>query len=411
VTASPLNRRCGICGYRYLATQETCPLDGGLLAAPDPAVADLGGFRLLRRLGDGGSAAIYRAEHRRTGRTVAIKLLHRELAADRGLVRRFFYEARAAHAIRHEHVIKVYDVVETGAEIYFVMEYLKGEDLHEAIHRLPAGVPGVEPGRAVALLEQIAAALHATHARHIVHRDLKPENVFLVAGGDGAPTVKIFDFGVARLDPPGGRTAADSAILGTPEYMAPEQAGAGSVDGRADIYSLGCVAYELLTRRQIFGGGTQSEILARQIATDPPPLRTFVPSLPPALDDAVLRALAKDPAMRPQTARAFAESLAHAIGRELERPDSFQAPARPKAAPWPRVSPGSGRTPTPTLLLTPPPEPHARRGRGLRPIVLGAALATVVVGMVIALAAVASHRPARRADAPASASGPAIAPR
>ncbi len=372
-----LTRRCEACGYRFEASQDVCSVDGKRLPPPDPRAGTLGSFRLVERLGDGGMGAVYRAVHDRLGRVVAIKLLHKDLTSDRGLVGRFFAEARAANTIRHEHVVEVYDFVESGDDVYFVMEYLKGEDLHDAIHkprtRGRAAGAGMEPVRACAILEQIAAALHATHARNIVHRDLKPENVFL-SEKDGRPDfVKIFDFGVAKLDRPDGRSTVQGAVLGTPEYMAPEQASGGAVDGRADIYSLGCIAYEMLTRRQIFGGGTQPEILVRQMTVTPPPPRTHAPEIPPALDAAVMRALEKDPARRPQSALAFAESLAVALGRALASPAAFRGPARLTPA-------GGARTLTsPTLTLT---LRQSRAGRW-RWLALGAAVATLLTGAVV----------------------------
>src|SRR5689334_600700 len=163
---SSLTRRCEGCGYRYDAAMEYCPHDKRELPAPDQSVADLGAYRLLEKLADGGMGAVYRAVHRRLGRMVAIKLLQRELSSDRGIINRFFHEARAANTIRHQHVVEVYDFVESGRDIYFVMEYLRGQDLHDAIHSLDAPGP-MDPPRAVSILEQIASALHATHAREI----------------------------------------------------------------------------------------------------------------------------------------------------------------------------------------------------------------------------------------------------
>jgi serine/threonine-protein kinase len=369
---TPLNRRCNHCGYRFEETRQTCSVDGKPLPPPDPSFGRLGSFRLVERLGDGGMGAVYRALHERLGRVVAIKLLHRDLTSDRGLVGRFFAEARAANTVRHEHVVEVYDFVEAGDDVYFVMEYLKGHDLHDAIHRHTHGTGGMAPERAVGILEQVAAALQATHARSIVHRDLKPENVFLSEKDGRRDFVKVFDFGVAKLDRPDGRATVEGAILGTPEYMAPEQASGGAVDGRADIYSLGCIAYEMLTRRQIFGGGIQADILRRQITVVPPPVRTHAPGVPAALDAAVMQALAKDPAKRPQTARAFAESLTRAVGRGLTRPESFRPSNR-------STPPSLNRLPTPSLTL------RAERPRW-RLGAIAAAVAVLAVGGVVVAA-------------------------
>src|SRR5436190_3622656 len=147
----PLTRRCNSCGYRFEATRETCSVDGKPLPPADPAVAQLGSFRLVERLGDGGMGAVYRAVHERLGRVVAIKLLHRDLTSDRGLVGRFFAEARAANTVRHEHVVEVYDFVESAEDVYFVMEYLKGYDLHDAIHRRGGEREGIAPARVVSI--------------------------------------------------------------------------------------------------------------------------------------------------------------------------------------------------------------------------------------------------------------------
>jgi serine/threonine protein kinase len=384
-----LTRRCEACGYRFEESQESCSVDGNRLPPPEARFATLGSFRLVERLGDGGMGAVYRAVHDRLGRVVAIKLLHKDLTSDRGLVGRFFAEARAANTIRHEHVVEVYDFVESGEDVYFVMEYLKGEDLHDAIHRPRArsSGAGMDAARTATILEQIAAALAATHARNIVHRDLKPENVFLTEKDGRRDFVKIFDFGVAKLDRPDGRSTVQGAVLGTPEYMAPEQAAGGAVDGRADLYALGCIAYEMLTRRQAFGGGTQPEILVRQITVTPPRLRTLVPEIPAALDAAIMRALEKDPARRPQSARAFAESVARALGRELESPMAFRTLTRPTPA-------GGARTlSSPTLTLRLSRQPRSARWRWL-------ALGVVAVAMVFTGAVVAAKR---RAAAPVAA--------
>jgi len=382
---SSLTRRCEACGYRYDSALEICPHDRRPLPPPDEAVAELGAYRLVERLADGGMGAVYRAVHRRLGRTVAIKLLQRDFCTDRGIINRFFHEARAANTIRHEHVVEVYDFVEAGEDVYFVMEHLRGEDLHEAIHSHGRGP--MEPERAVAIVEQIASALHATHARDIIHRDLKPENVFLAERDGVTDFVKIFDFGVAKLDRPDGRSTIEGAVLGTPEYMAPEQARGGIIDHRADLYSLGCIAYEMLTRRQIFGGGARSEVLVRQLTFEPPSPRSIVPAIPAALDAAVLRALAKDPAARPQSALELAESMARGLGRGLIHAAAFRTssgdsgragtPTRePSRSPRPdSLRPSPARSASPGGLVL-----RERRRSVWKPIALGAAAAVLVLG-------------------------------
>ena len=379
---SPLTRRCGACGYRYESTVDACPIDRRALAAADANAADLGSYRLLERLGEGGMGAVYRAVHRKLDRAVAIKVLQKDLTNDRGIINRFFHEARAANTIRHENVIEVYDFVEDGENVYFVMELLHGRDLHDTLHRRGAGGP-IAPRRAVRVLEQVAAGLHATHAREIVHRDLKPENIFLCHRNGVDDFVKIIDFGVAKLARPDGLSTVAGAVLGTPEYIAPEQArGVSNVDGRADIYSLGCIAYEMLTLHQVFGGGTRTQVLANQIKLQPPPLRHFAPELSPALESAVMRALAKDPAARPQSALAFAESLVAAIGQPLGEPVAFQS-AQERAA-------GRRRRTSASLVLR---APIATQRRAFAKLVTGG-------GVVAALFVGAVVSGQRRTDAP-----------
>jgi serine/threonine protein kinase len=364
---SSLTRRCEVCGMRFDSTVAICPTDRRALGADDPSVADIGSYRLIQRIGEGGMGAVYRAVHRKLGRTVAIKMLQRDLTAETGLINRFFHEARAANTVRHPHVIEVYDFVETGRDIYFVMEFLRGEDLHDAIHRRDGAPMTIE--RAVLILEQIASGLHATHTRDIVHRDVKPENIFLAEKSGVRDFVKIFDFGVAKLDRPDGRMTVEGAVLGTPEYMSPEQARGQPIDGRSDIYSLGCVAYEMLTRQHVFRGRTQAEVLSAQIHKQPTALRQIAPIIPAALDDAVLRALAKSPADRPPTALAFAESLARAIGRGLTDSGVFTGARRPAS----RTTPNTG------LLL----RASDNRSRAWKPLAVAAMAATMFTGAVV----------------------------
>lgn len=367
-----LTRRCPACGLRFgesevlwvpakptphtgaqgpeargpeaTSLEAQCPVDRAALPPADVAAAELGSYLLLARLAEGGMGAVYRALHRKLGRQVAIKVLQRQLAPDRGIVNRFLHEARAANTIRHPNVVEVYDFVDSGPDIYFVMELLRGRDLHDAIHRPGGADPPKMPNetsrvsrpmdldRAAHILEQIAAALHAAHARAIVHRDLKPENVFLIERDGDPDFVKLIDFGIAKLSRPDGRLTVSGAVLGTPEYMSPEQARGLPVDPRADVYALGCIAYEMLTGEQAFAGDDVGEIIARQISGRPPSLRARASSVPPAIEAVVLRALAKEPGQRHASARAFAEALRDALGQRLENPAAFDAPPADRVA-------------------------------------------------------------------------------
>ncbi|HVR63366.1 MAG TPA: serine/threonine-protein kinase [Polyangia bacterium] len=388
---STLTRRCPLCGTLFEGTATRCPGDGRALGPEDPTVAELGNYRLLQKIGEGGMGAVYRAVHRKLERIVAIKVLQRDLTAETGLINRFFHEARAANTVRHPHVIEVYDFVENGRDVYFVMEFLRGEDLHDVIHRRDGAPLTVE--RAVSILEQISSGLYATHARSIVHRDVKPENIFLAEKTGVRDFVKLFDFGVAKLDRPDGRMTVEGAVLGTPEYMSPEQARGQAVDGRADIYSLGCVAYEMLTRQHVFRGRTQSEVLSMQVHRQPVAMRQIVPSIPPALDEAVLRALAKSPADRPQNALVFAELLTRAIGRGLTDTGAFTGSRKVPLRPTPN---GTG------LLL----RASENRSRAWTPAALAAMAVVLLTGAVV----LGKRGPARSAAAVAETAPPISAP-
>jgi serine/threonine protein kinase len=394
---APLTKQCPTCGSRLESTLQRCPADGTGLPRANPDTAVLGSYRLIERLGSGGMGVVYRAVHEKLGRTVAIKILNRSLLADRTNVARFFQEARSVNTIRHPNVVDIYDFVTAGRDIYTVMEFLVGSDLHHAIYA--EGRP-FAPDRAVTVLIQICAGLQAVHDRNIIHRDLKPANVFLTRRGRDE-LVKLLDFGLAKLERAEGRMTRDGVVLGTPEYMAPEQARGTQLDCRADIYGVGCLAYHMLTGTQLFAGGGYAEVMVRHVKDPPPPLRKLNPALPEALERVVLRALAKDPSGRPASARALAEELSAAIGRPLEsfavvpgRPSSTDAPALDQRNESSEIS-STGRSPTPAG------RPFDRR----LPFALAAVAVLVLAGGGLALrrtpipvqaaSAATSRRPAR----------------
>jgi serine/threonine protein kinase len=259
-------------------------------------------YRLLRPLGEGGMGTVYEAQHLRLGTRIAVKILSPQFAADPKFRDRFRREARAASQIRHPNVVQLIDFGETpNNSVFIAMELLEGHDLHHVL-RTHAPTPMPWP-RAQHLLAQAADALAAAHRCGIVHRDVKPSNVFVLEGAGVNDFVKLLDFGIAKIVAP--TPTADSVlvknltatgeIFGTSRYMAPEQAYGTSNDPRVDIYSLGVVAYELLTGRVPFNGESNFEIATRHVYEKPRPIRELRPEIPAALEAVVLRALEKQP--------------------------------------------------------------------------------------------------------------------
>jgi tRNA A-37 threonylcarbamoyl transferase component Bud32 len=272
----------------------------------------LGTYRIVKKLGEGGMGAVYLAEHALLGRRAAVKVLQPALSANQDIVQRFFNEARAATAIADPGIVQIFDFgYHTDGSAYIVMEFLEGEALDARLKRFGR----LAPEDALRILRQVAASLHAAHGRGIVHRDLKPENIFLVpdrevAGGERA---KILDFGIAKLTNDAGSKVKTqtAAIMGTPVYMSPEQCrGAGYVDHRSDLYSLGCVLYHLLVGRPPFDGEGVGEIIAAHLREPAPVPSALAPGVPPAVDALVARCLAKQPEARFATAAELAETCA-----------------------------------------------------------------------------------------------------
>ncbi len=276
-------------------------------------------YRLVAKLGQGGMGTVYLAEHVVLGKNMAVKVLREELSRDEELVKRFQQEAVAASRIGHENIVNVTDFGRSpeGA-LYFVMEYLEGQSLTRLIRQ--GGPMPLE--RAVPILAQICRALAAAHSRGIVHRDLKPDNVMVVRREDGSDLVKVLDFGISKVHTgnasDSGRLTRVGMVMGTPEYMAPEQVEASSVDHRVDIYSLGAVAYELVTGKLPFEANTPVAMLMKHQSEPLVPIRTRRPdlNLPDALDRLIVKAMSKRPAERQQSMQEVLSELA-AIGAQI----------------------------------------------------------------------------------------------
>jgi tetratricopeptide (TPR) repeat protein len=344
---------------------------------PDPttrfAAALAGRYRVEPELGRGGMAVVYRGYDLRHQRPVALKVLRAELAVSVG-AERFLREIRFAARLQHPHILPLLDSGEVPAEptappiLWYAMPLVEGESLRERLRR-----QGQQPlGEALRWTAELADALAYAHAHGIVHRDIKPENVLLTAAGDGGHAL-LADFGVARaLEPLGSDRLTESGLaLGTPTYMSPEQSlGSGAVDARSDLYSLGCVLYELLVGEPPYTGPTAQAIVAKRLTDPVPSVRRLRETVPPEVDAILERLLAKSPADRYATAGELSAPLAAALAAV---PASHGGTA---AAVGPRV---------PTRQFPPQPPPVAAgSGRLRRVVLLAIALLIAAAGVLVA---------------------------
>jgi serine/threonine protein kinase len=362
------------------------------LDAADDAILGrtVGHYRIVEFLSRGGMGTVYRAEHDLIGKAAAVKVLRGDLSREPRMVQRFFNEAVAASAIRHPGIVEVFDFgqLPTG-RAYIVMEFLDGETLAcrlERCKRMPELTAAVI-GRG------IAVALAAAHDKGIIHRDLKPDNVFLVPDSElpGGERCKVLDFGIAKLM---NRNLSDTSrtrtgtFMGTPLYMSPEQArGASDLDHRADLYSLGCLLYEMITGDPPFMADGAAEILAMQLYGEPVPPSERVPELSPAFEAVVLRLLAKEPEDRFQSATEVVAALTLALPELSERLSSAMTMPglTPLVVPAQGSRPGGSRPRSPTSTLGGLAGPSGAPTHGPRPyLVMGMALLVAAgrVGMM-----------------------------
>jgi serine/threonine protein kinase len=375
---------CSTCGTSYGSTVRICVRDGTpLVAGPadDPYLGTLldGKYRIDSFINAGGMGSLYRALHVMLDKTVAVKVIKSELVTSDEIVARFLREARAASNLHHPNIVSVYDLGQTsGGTLYIAMEFIDGPSLKEQIRRNGP----LTPRDSIDILHQVASALSAAHRKQIVHRDLKSDNLMLTSE-DGRTVVKLVDFGIAKtFDESTQQLTAAGYMLGTPNYMSPEQAAGTPVDHRADLYSLGVILYEMLTGKVPFSDTALPTMLVRLATEVPPPPSSRRPDghVPPALDAIAMRCLEKDPALRFQSASEFMEALERAsadIDRTPATPaapiataaETVVVPTHGRRVPTPPPIPPSNARPMPTVpthiptpIPTPIPAPATDRG-------------------------------------------------
>ena len=350
-----------------------------------------GRYRILGRIGSGGMADVYRAEDTHLGREVALKILHRRFAQDQEFVERFRREASSAAGLQHPNVVGVFDRGEHEGTYYIAMEHLPGRTLKEIV---TAEAP-LPQEAAIDLGVQILRAAGFAHRRGVIHRDFKPHNVIV----DEAGNAKVTDFGIARAG--SSEITETGSIMGTAQYLSPEQAQGTAVTAASDLYSIGVMLYEMLAGRLPFDGDSAVSVALKHLSEQPPPLSQFRPDVSPSLEAVVMAALAKDPAQRWQSADEFTAALESVRG-QLDAGDGLDTAAfapvpapLPVADPEPAVAePLDGEPPTPP----PPPPPTERPRRRWPTFAIG--LMTLALAALLAYLALSGLLAADKAEVP-----------
>ena len=372
---------CPKCQRPYDDGVRFCPIDGALVVpTADPSIARnigrvlYGQFELRELAGRGATGTVWRAYQQSMDRIVAVKILHRELAADPDVVRRFLREARAIAKIAHPNIVTVHLVGETEDAIpYLVMEHVDGISLETIVEA--QGPQAI--GRVVHLGRQIAAGLGEAHANGIVHRDLKPANLIVTDRGRVADQVKILDFGIAKLIEGGehSQLTRGQQIFGTPQYMAPEQATGEKVDARTDLYAFGVVLFRMVTGQVPFDAPAGMQVILRHLRDVPPRPRDLTPLVPPRLEQLILACLEKRPERRPSDAEDVIAALdeVHERTPTRERP-RVAAPQATKAPAADAPSPATSQS-----LSGPMARPETRRFDRAALLVVGLAIGTAPI--------------------------------
>jgi serine/threonine-protein kinase len=365
-------------------------------------------YELRHLIGSGGMAEVWQARDLRMDRDVAVKLLDRAAAVDPAAIERFRREALAVARIAHPNIVSAYDFGTERDRSYLVMELVPGETLDARLARGPVPIR-----QAIDVAAQTCAALDAAHRAGVIHRDVKPGNIIITPDG----TVKVLDFGIARLQDAAGSLTRTATVVGTSHYMASEQASGGATSGRTDLYAVGCVLYAMLTGAPPFGGANPMGVLYQHLHSAPPRVSEKRPDVPPALDQLVAELLAKDPADRPESAamvRARLTHLANGPGLTSALPTVPGPAAAARSAPGPaaapRSAPGRAAVPAPAPPLTetfatPSPDQSRVWPRWLVPVAV-----TVVGVIVLAIVVLALWPDGERTAGPPATHPPSASP-
>jgi serine/threonine protein kinase len=349
-------------GLRQAVDSPSCAVNEAPLIGSH--IADR--YHLLEVIGDGGMGRVYRAQQLATGEAVAVKVLHSEFANVAEVVRRFQREARVMTELSHPSIVKVIELGEWKGHLFLAMELLGGKSLAELIGRDGKGARPMTVKRTLAIMRPVLEALAYAHERGVIHRDLKPENIMVVPGRGllSHETIKLLDFGIAKLGNHSGQAAQkltqQGLILGTPDYMSPEQAVGQEADVRSDLYSCGVILYEMLTGHKPFEAGSSLDVLLMHVNTRPNLLRVVAPDavIPPGIERAILRLLAKRPGERFQNVRELREALDNRAAAE--------------------VSGAAVSAVAPTIVAQAPPRRSSRRWALIPVAIIAGAMATLV---------------------------------
>jgi len=377
---------CPVCSTQFSDEVKFCPNDGQTLRSTTPGSSLVGQviadrYHIVKKLGEGGMGQVYLGEHVKMGRRSAIKVMNPQMVHDPDAVARFNREASNASRVSHPNVCAIYDFGETAdGLVYLAMEFIEGEPLTDVLKR-----EGTLPvARAARIFAQTADALQAAHDLGIVHRDLKPDNIMVSRGRDGSDVVKVVDFGIAKAvggDEAGQKVTKTGLVVGTPEFMSPEQIAGHEVDARSDLYALALVFFQTLTGRLPFEAETVQETMIKRLTDDPATLAAARPDLafPDGLQPVLDSALTRSPAERYQTVGKFADDVKSVTGATASRHVSVPATRE--------FADGA------TQLLSSPPVPLSPVGKGGTKRVAAApaprrrSVVPVVVGAVVLLGA------------------------